>query len=85
MEKKKEREKKKRTASRNMTNAHTCLYLLKCATMKMLTAWPNIRKSLLRLMLLAEVVSKGRAEEIVMPPWASGWSGSGLAALTKRL
>lgn len=58
-----------------MTNAQTCLYLLKCARMTMLTAWPNIRKSLLHLMLLAELFSKGRAGKIVMPPWASGWSG----------
>jgi len=58
-----------------MTNAQTCLYLLKCARMTMLTAWPNIRKSLLYLMLVAELFSKSRAGKIVMPPWASGWSG----------
>lgn len=58
-----------------MTNSQTCLYLLKCARMTMLTAWPNIRKSLLHLMLLAELFSKGRVGKIVMPPWASGWSG----------
>lgn len=74
IEKKKETKIKKR-ACRNMTNAQTCLYLLKCARMTMLAAWPNIRKSLLHLMLLAELFSKGRAGKIVMPPWASGWRG----------
>lgn len=44
-----------------MINVQTCLYLLKCARMTMLTAWPNIRKSLLHLTLLAELFSKGRA------------------------
>lgn len=55
-----------------MTSAQTCLYLLKCARMTMLMAWPNIRKSLLHLMLLAELFCEGRAGKIAMPPWASG-------------
>lgn len=40
----------------------------------MLTAWPNIRKSLLHLMLLAELFREGRAGKTAMLPWASGWS-----------
>lgn len=74
---KRKRKKNHHHVCRNMTNAQTCLYLLKCARMTMLTAWPNIRKSLLHLMLLAELFSKGRAGKIVMLPWASGWSGRG--------
>lgn len=58
-----------------MTNTQTCLHLLTCARITILTAWPNIRKSLLLLMLLAELFSKSRAEKLVMPPWAWGWSG----------
>lgn len=67
-----------------MTNAQTCLYLLKCARMTMLTAWTNIRKLLLHLMLLAELFSKGRDGKIVMLPWASGWSGRDLPLMTER-
>lgn len=72
MDDREEKRQGKKPAHRNMTNAQTCLYLLKCARMTMLMAWPNIRKSLLHLMLLAELFSKGR--KIVMPPWASGSS-----------